>query len=118
MTERALAVDAWESLFRAQVAVLRQLTAEFPTTEISFTGKKVSPCGDDLAYYMDQYGVGPSKIPVTTYVIGFDVNNAAGSDAAKASALLQLIARAGVVTELDVHALAMLHAVDHRVRLQ
>ncbi|MGV3733035.1 MAG: MarR family winged helix-turn-helix transcriptional regulator [Microcella sp.] len=37
MTERALAVDAWESLFRAQVAVLRQLTAEFPTTEISFT---------------------------------------------------------------------------------
>lgn len=37
MTEKALAVDAWEALFRAQVAVLRQLTAEFPTSEISFT---------------------------------------------------------------------------------
>jgi len=42
MTERALAVDAWESLFRAQVAVLRQLTAEFPTTEISFTVQPVA----------------------------------------------------------------------------
>lgn len=37
MTEKSLAVDAWESLFRAQVSVLRQLTAEFPTQEISFT---------------------------------------------------------------------------------
>jgi len=37
MTEKSLAVDAWESLFRAQVSVLRRLTAEFPTTEISFT---------------------------------------------------------------------------------
>ncbi len=37
MTEKSLAVDAWESLFRAQVSVLRQLNAEFPTTEISFT---------------------------------------------------------------------------------
>ena len=37
MTEKALAVDAWEALFRAQVSVLRQLTAEFPTNEISFT---------------------------------------------------------------------------------
>ena len=37
MTEKALAVDAWESLFRAQVSVLRRLTAEFPTAEISFT---------------------------------------------------------------------------------
>ena len=37
MTEKSLAVDAWESLFRAQVSVLRQLTAEFPTHEISFT---------------------------------------------------------------------------------
>jgi DNA-binding MarR family transcriptional regulator len=30
------AVSAWESLFRAQVAVLRQLGREFPTGEISF----------------------------------------------------------------------------------
>ena len=37
MTEKSLAVDAWESLFRAQVSVLRQLTTEFPTHEISFT---------------------------------------------------------------------------------
>ena len=37
MTEKSLAVDAWESLFRAQVSVLRRLTAEFPTSEISFT---------------------------------------------------------------------------------
>ena len=37
MTEKSLAVDAWESLFRAQVSVLRRLTAEFPTHEISFT---------------------------------------------------------------------------------
>ena len=37
MTDKSLAVDAWEALFRAQVSVLRQLTAEFPTSEISFT---------------------------------------------------------------------------------
>jgi DNA-binding MarR family transcriptional regulator len=37
MTEKAIAVGAWEALFRAQVSVLRQLNAEFPTTEISFT---------------------------------------------------------------------------------
>lgn len=37
MTDKSLAIEAWESLFRAQVAVLRQLTAEFPNTEISFT---------------------------------------------------------------------------------
>ncbi|MDO8337720.1 MAG: MarR family transcriptional regulator [Microcella sp.] len=37
MTDKSLAIDAWEALFRAQVSVLRQLTAEFPTTEISFT---------------------------------------------------------------------------------
>ncbi len=37
MTEKAVAIDAWEALFRAQVAVLRQLNAEFPTSEISFT---------------------------------------------------------------------------------
>jgi DNA-binding MarR family transcriptional regulator len=30
------AVSAWESLFRAQVSVLRQLGREFPTGEISF----------------------------------------------------------------------------------
>lgn len=37
MSERAAAVAAWEALFRAQVSVLRQLNAEFPTGEISFT---------------------------------------------------------------------------------
>lgn len=30
------AVDAWESLYRAQVAVLRQLLTEFPDDEVSF----------------------------------------------------------------------------------
>jgi DNA-binding MarR family transcriptional regulator len=30
------AVAAWEALFRAQVAVLRELGREFPTTDISF----------------------------------------------------------------------------------
>lgn len=37
MNERAPAVDAWEALYRAQVAVLRQLLAEFPHDEVSFT---------------------------------------------------------------------------------
>ena len=37
MSERATAVDAWEALYRAQVAVLRQLLAEFPHDEVSFT---------------------------------------------------------------------------------
>ena len=32
----ATAVSAWESLFRAQVAVMRTLAAEFPTRDISF----------------------------------------------------------------------------------
>ncbi|AGW40418.1 MarR family transcriptional regulator [Leifsonia xyli subsp. cynodontis DSM 46306] len=32
---RAAAVAAWESLFRAQVAVMRTLSAEFPTRAIS-----------------------------------------------------------------------------------
>ena len=31
-----MAVDAWEALFRAQVAVLRQLHDEFPSDEVSF----------------------------------------------------------------------------------
>ena len=35
MVDKRVAVDAWESLFRAQVAILRQLHAEFPTGEIS-----------------------------------------------------------------------------------
>lgn len=35
MSERAASVNAWEALFRAQVSVLRQLHAEFPTGEIS-----------------------------------------------------------------------------------
>jgi DNA-binding MarR family transcriptional regulator len=33
---RTSAVSAWESLFRAQVAVMRTLAAEFPTRDISF----------------------------------------------------------------------------------
>lgn len=33
---RMTAVAAWESLFRAQVAVMRTLAAEFPTKDISF----------------------------------------------------------------------------------
>jgi DNA-binding MarR family transcriptional regulator len=37
MNERTnSAVNAWESLFRAQVTVLRELQREFPTGEISF----------------------------------------------------------------------------------
>ena len=36
MSEKSLAVDAWEALFRAQVSVLRQLNAEFPTDQLSF----------------------------------------------------------------------------------
>lgn len=36
MSEKSLAVDAWEALFRAQVSVLRQLNAEFPTELLSF----------------------------------------------------------------------------------
>jgi DNA-binding MarR family transcriptional regulator len=35
-TARVNAVSAWESLFRAQVAVMRSLAAEFPTKDISF----------------------------------------------------------------------------------
>lgn len=34
---RAEAVDAWESLYRAQVTVFRQLRAEFPGDEVSLT---------------------------------------------------------------------------------
>src|SRR3954453_1247144 len=33
---RTSAVRAWEALFRAQVAVMRTLAAEFPTRDISF----------------------------------------------------------------------------------
>ena len=36
MSSKSVAVDAWEALFRAQVAVLRQLHDEFPSDEISF----------------------------------------------------------------------------------
>lgn len=35
MTDRAVAVGAWESLFRAQVAIMRSLAANFPSREIS-----------------------------------------------------------------------------------
>ena len=37
MSERSEAVDAWEALYRAQVAVLRQLRVEFPDDGISLT---------------------------------------------------------------------------------
>jgi DNA-binding MarR family transcriptional regulator len=37
VSEKATAVDAWEALFRAEVSVLRQLTDEFPSGEISLT---------------------------------------------------------------------------------
>ena len=37
MSEKTVAIDAWEALFRAEVSVLRQLNAEFPSGEISFT---------------------------------------------------------------------------------
>lgn len=37
MSEKSVAVDAWESLFRAQVAVLRELNAVFPSDEVSLT---------------------------------------------------------------------------------
>jgi DNA-binding MarR family transcriptional regulator len=36
VSDKTLAVDAWESLFRAQVSVLRQLNIEFPSAELSF----------------------------------------------------------------------------------
>jgi DNA-binding MarR family transcriptional regulator len=36
VSEKALAVDAWESLFRAQVSVLRRLNTDFPTELLSF----------------------------------------------------------------------------------
>ena len=35
VNDRAISVAAWEALFRAQVSVLRQLHAEFPTGQIS-----------------------------------------------------------------------------------
>lgn len=35
MTRQAVAVAAWESLFRAQVSVMRALASEFPSKEIS-----------------------------------------------------------------------------------
>lgn len=37
MSKKSVAVDAWESLFRAQVTVLRELNAVFPTDEVSLT---------------------------------------------------------------------------------
>ena len=36
MVDRAIAVGAWESLFRAQVAIMRSLAEDFPSREISF----------------------------------------------------------------------------------
>ena len=35
MVDRAVAVAAWESLFRAQVAIMRNLAEDFPSREIS-----------------------------------------------------------------------------------
>ena len=36
MSKRRAAVTAWESLFRAQVSVMRRLNADFPADELSF----------------------------------------------------------------------------------
>ena len=36
MSDKTLAVGAWEALFRAQVTIMRELTACFPAGEISF----------------------------------------------------------------------------------
>jgi len=36
VSDKTSSVTAWEALFRAQVSVLRQLNAEFPTDELSF----------------------------------------------------------------------------------
>jgi DNA-binding MarR family transcriptional regulator len=36
MSEKSLAVDAWEALFRAQVDVFRTLNADFPSGDLSF----------------------------------------------------------------------------------
>lgn len=36
MSDEARAVAAWEALFRAQVAVMRQLSIDFPHSDISF----------------------------------------------------------------------------------
>ena len=35
MIDRTIAVDAWESLYRAQVAIMRSLAENFPSKEIS-----------------------------------------------------------------------------------
>jgi DNA-binding MarR family transcriptional regulator len=37
VSDRSDAVDAWEALYRAQVAVFRQLRSEFPDGDISLT---------------------------------------------------------------------------------
>jgi len=37
MADRTQAVDAWEALFRAQVAMVRQLGSRFPDEGVSFT---------------------------------------------------------------------------------
>lgn len=36
VSEKSIAVDAWEALFRAEVSILRHLNSEFPTDEIAF----------------------------------------------------------------------------------
>jgi len=36
VADRAVAVSAWEALFRAQVAIMRGLAADFPSSDISF----------------------------------------------------------------------------------
>lgn len=36
MSDKSVSVAAWEALFRAQVAVFRELNHEFPTGELSF----------------------------------------------------------------------------------
>lgn len=36
VSEKSIAVDAWEALFRAEVSVLRHLNSEFPSDDIAF----------------------------------------------------------------------------------
>jgi DNA-binding MarR family transcriptional regulator len=36
VSDKSIAVNAWEALFRAEVSVLRQLNVEFPPGDISF----------------------------------------------------------------------------------
>ena len=49
MNDKRVAVSAWESLFRAQVSVMRHLNAEFPTNELSLNEY-------DVLFNLSQHG--------------------------------------------------------------